>query len=898
MKKFIAIVMVMAGWLSADAWGQMGQNMGRAARQVRQNQIQVQQIPLPQGCREEACRSAGVVAASELQNCRRYICGGNFYGESAFDIKCPGTEFAIGEGDNRAVYNICQIRNPRREYSNDPWFDIRFQTAGPSLIIDKPWWLDTEGTASPTLADWILPNLFANGSETSWSPAAREAVAGALNYAVSNIRLAREQGNFEMIGSPGTEFRTYVDYTEQVLYWILHELAPSSYTCPLPFRGLCELVPFLNFVINDQDGSLGETGEMDHIFVDRTNASYDTDPGLLAIQALVTAHEAAHITNHFLGPPFANQFDPESLEFRTNSFFIYEAGTDPVLFYTDETTAQQVGVITYAFLSDEVRAAIPDDPTKPIAEPILNDFLRTYQFELIRRDARGDILRLFPLNDMYAGTFFWNSLGSGFGSDLLRRYISLAAGGSNPVAIGRYINSQAGIKMTYLKQLESLFLGRYGGFRGVLPSRFSFQHSQPSLHHDHIASPLGAGPGTPQNLNVGPPPNRNYRFNNPGNVAGAENDPAYSDPDRSNVLPDCIGTWSAQTGGCRDGMNACWNTFSDEYHTNFRAVGVCARMMDHDVESDCTSSGDNQNCVVERERQRASRERQQQAAREREQSSGSGSRSTSHPNRPCRGTTMGGVYACGTCMWNASAGQYQMVSNACEGRDWNTCCPACSPPTPECLNCSGGWCGTGGTGGGGTATGGGYGGSGGGSGSGGGGSSSESGGGGSGGGGGGSGSGGGSDSGSGNAGGSNGGSGSSSGSGGGGTPTGTAVNGTELCCRFQDYGGYCARCIYNGSTYTQTSDAMTCPNCNMPLEDVGGGGGERYGGTICGGVIPATYYADYDGDTCIDTCGEIWCLNAADCENYLGMLALIAGGECAWLDAFYGNCINPECAPQ
>ncbi len=249
---------------------------------------------LPEGCREEAVQGS-VPDGIELSSCHRYICSGNFWGDSAVDVCCAeGDAVVRSTGLAEIHYARCKVRHPTMENSTEPWFDLDLPLG----------FVETEEASSSLfdefLSPLVLPSAFAiedtqlGGREprppdpNEWRAEEKEAAAVLLLSVASRIREAFDNERTGEIGAYGTEFRQYSEIAYAVALWTVGYLAGNfegvreSY-CPAELPQCCFNASNLHLTWADQRGLEPHSDTTDTLF----NALH------LAEAARFAAHAAA-----------------------------------------------------------------------------------------------------------------------------------------------------------------------------------------------------------------------------------------------------------------------------------------------------------------------------------------------------------------------------------------------------------------------------------------------------------------------------------------------------------------------------------------------------------------------------------------------------------------------------
>lgn len=577
--------------------------------------------PLPEGCREEACHSAAESEGS-LENCHRTICGGNFWGESAVDIRGPIREETIGEGEEQKIYQIFNIRLPTREYSSEDWDEIGYQTSGPQVLpCGVPFLVDEEEETVAldiNLENLLIGNVWAEEPSLwrLWGEGDTAAIAIILDDLADRISTAIRMNDAEQVGSRGSELRIYTDITLEAILWLLHQLRPTLYPCPSysPLDKICpghpNALPNYNFGIywNNDFSALGEfpsppagwTGSLMEINVkgDYALDQHTGDDASYYLEAVseIAVHETVHILNHLYDANRATSFQNVDPYFYSR----IRNEADLVRSYVDETTAHMASWIVMHWLRGEA-------PLDTRSSPSFIDALGGLDgFELIRDNPRKarilaydpnyytypKVRRLFgnEVADSIISRDFWSVVSSVPFSGLVRitntynEYLDnkfLKAGGAQGLR-----------RPTILDGGESSDASDLRGLDFNMPP---FPSLHPPIHHDYVASPLRAGPGTPEGTIAGPPPDIGTTYSG-GDSSGTQTcngtdcSPLFTNPFDSR----CVTSITADIpGSCYD---QCWEA-------NVTEGDLCSGMRNRDEIDGCIhSSGANYDtCLVSAE---------------------------------------------------------------------------------------------------------------------------------------------------------------------------------------------------------------------------------------------------------------------------------------------------------
>ena len=299
---------------------------------------------LPENCRREKVKSAGLVDwKTAYKDCTRTVCGPYFWDESAVDV-CPTKEVVKrGKKPNQSVFKVVRVRHPKREFSNDPWFEVYLQTQGIEWscggISEWPndWGRKTslfqDIFIQDALAAWVL-------NPHPWLPEEKQQVAKLLAQVAT--RVEGEIQNPTSIYNSNLDVRTYTEIMIESSKWLAHSLDPQEYACPPRLLDLCQLVdPSFNIswakltCISERQCPEGTIYGLNKIFISE-DLAISADEAHLPVVATAALHEAVHALNHSLDAGRGSAFERDTLALKPNQ---------PLETYSDETTAYMAHVL-------------------------------------------------------------------------------------------------------------------------------------------------------------------------------------------------------------------------------------------------------------------------------------------------------------------------------------------------------------------------------------------------------------------------------------------------------------------------------------------------------------------------------------------------------------------------
>ncbi|MBI2066662.1 MAG: hypothetical protein HYT77_01435 [Deltaproteobacteria bacterium] len=537
------------------------------------------------GCRTEEVQSRGDDPILRENDCHREICGGNFWGLSAVDVCCNDQEIIEGG----MTYNRCWMRRPTRYRAEEAWRDVSFPRrienpigCGNHLVSVE------EYTGSETtLADFILPDLYADPAEASqspfpWSGVETLTVSNTAAVIADIIEVALANGDPQEVGEEGSLFRRWVEDTWMASRFVAHVMSPIGFpVCPPQLTGLCD---FIGHRVEGNWANListwGSTHHLNSFVIEREFAN----PNLLALVMGISIHETTHILFHWTRGLFE--------DFTSPAFdYNFISPPDPVLNYEDEMSASMVGIIAFHFLSPGVRGMLPAE-----MRYVENSYENIFANLLV--DGGNNLAE--RLQESYVYTFFWTSLTPEQQNEILGCVdwmFEHSSGRLSPndqeasrnmlvFCIGEELGNTDAVAL--LQQLNNRLLGRGGGNGigsggGGDGTLAISPHAD--LHHDYLESPdVEGGPGGSSEYEA---PAEGFDWDYPGNFQGP-NDP-NNFPNQNYPPESCVEAMANPTFADlipSECANWCWDHFEGGRDGN----GICERITNRDVEEDCRLS--------------------------------------------------------------------------------------------------------------------------------------------------------------------------------------------------------------------------------------------------------------------------------------------------------------------
>jgi len=343
---------------------------------------------LPENCHEEEVLNAGLMAVEDPENCKRIVCGPNYWGDSAIDICCDEEEITDGEGEFATTYTLCRMRSPKREYSNDPWHEVQMATGSSATICGQfaiPILESNPDLSTRTLLPFISPLFAAIPPEevmigrgaAPWTAGERQRIAEKLFFVAEAIPRARRGElslpDFMQEWTQNPNIVPYLEMAQLVSAWGAHVLSNLG-ACPGPLAGLCEKIQATGLLTYWSDqmtcfGSHCAGGQARALNLVEaplgTRLRLDSHAVLIGLTK-VMAHEFTHVIHTWLDARWGLVFEETMVRLtpggdRVNLYFIGakadETGRmsleDLAILYGDESGARIIERIVLGFLSLE-----------------------------------------------------------------------------------------------------------------------------------------------------------------------------------------------------------------------------------------------------------------------------------------------------------------------------------------------------------------------------------------------------------------------------------------------------------------------------------------------------------------------------------------------------------------